>query len=254
MSVIDEFGLVKPNKLLVVIVPVSEVALVFRVKYRKVFRLEYPGLPIKKGETLALYGGGEIIVPADGVMPAMSFTFRSRTFPYPGAFDETDMFYIPKEWSDTIFHVHHHIKPAWIRVEIQIPPDNLQIAFQRDKISGGVDMPFGFKRGHIEVVHLPDVKIGFRFGNDTSVTVLTGDLMIIGEYNVELVLDPEVVFDAIVGKAPAYVYTYPTYKTGEYVLSKIKEVYGFEGFPIYPEYKKSEAINKYKEIISKIKR
>ena len=253
-GVTDRLGLVRENKLLVVVIPREDVALVFRVVYRKVFKLEYPMLPLKKGMTLAMYGGGTVTVPEDGIFPPMSFTDRCVYFPMPNAYDPTDMFYVPKDWKDTIFHVYHHVKPGWIRIEVEIPPDTIQISYQRDKISGGVSTNFGFARGTIEVIHLPDVKVGYKFGNDTSAAVLTSDFMIIGEYHVELVLEPEVVFDAIVGKIPAYVYTLPVYRTTDYVMSKIEETYGFRGFPIYPSYKREEAIKTYEEIVKQVKK
>jgi len=118
-----------------VYIPATNRAFVWRVKSltnRGFTRIDYGPLPLTEGYPLSSYIAGTITVPADGVMPAYSYVpvGAELSFPLSGAYDETDMWYLPKDYRERVFHVITKVTPAWLRCEITIPKIVLQGKFQ----------------------------------------------------------------------------------------------------------------------------
>jgi len=250
--VTDQFGLVKDNEYLVVFLSPTNRALVFRVRGRsnagrEVFN--YGPLPINAGTSLMTYDGGSTTAPDNGVLPGRGYTPTGITFPLTGAYDPTDMWYVPEDYRDRLFHVIQYVTPAWIRVEVQIPINVNQGRFQRDRVYTGVERDFGFSRGRIETVHIPRVRYGFRYGNDTNVAVYTFVRFVYAEYLVETPRNPELVFNILVKRVPAYWYTMPIASLDPAVRIALNDAYGYEGFPIYTEADRQKALKEYEEIL-----
>ena len=255
-SVVDKFGLVSDGNYLTVFLPAKEVAFVFRVKARLnngYEVLNYGPLPLSSGTTLPTYEGSSSSVPASGVLPARTFTQTGITFPYTGAYDETDMWYVTEEYRDLLFHVKQYIEPAWIRIDVQIPKGVTQGRFQRNKIITGVDKEFGFMRGFFETVHFPRIHYGYRYGNDTNMSVYTKVKFVYAEYLVEIPDNPELIFNILTKKVPSYWVTLPIHVWDPTIDSALKKTYNIIGFPIYREDQKDKAISEYKALLSKVK-
>jgi hypothetical protein len=241
--------ILQEGDLLTVYLPPTNRAFVFRVisvvnKSRE--EIPYGLLPIASGETLATYEGGTTTAPADGVIPGRSYTPSPKKFPLSGAYDETDMWYTPKDYRNRLFHVFHLLTPGFLRAEVQIPTGVTQGRFQKDKIITGVEKDFGFYRGEVEVVHVPEVHYGFKWGNDTNMSLNTSVTFLYGEYLVEIPRDPEFLFNVLIRRIPSRWYTMPI---GIYDLTLkrgLMESYGFEGFTVYGMDKREAAIEEYR--------
>ncbi|MEM4429652.1 MAG: hypothetical protein QXM08_00630 [Thermofilaceae archaeon] len=254
--VVDSLGLVLENQLLVVYVPARNAALVFRVKSRvnrgfEVFN--YGPLPLAAGEVLPTYDGGSVPVPADGVMPGRSYTPTGRSFPLKGAFDESDMWYVPEDERERLFHVIQRVTPEFLRVDVQIPRGVTQGRFQGDRVVTGVDRDFGFSRGRIEVVHLPRLRYGYRWGNDTNMSVRTFVRFTYGEYIVETPRDPQLIFDVLTRRVQGHWVTLPVSIWDPAVETALVMTYGFTGFPLYGVHERDKAIREYNELLKLVK-
>jgi len=252
----DRLGLVVDNGLLVALIPATRRALVFRVigranKGYEVF--DYGPLPLTSGTTLSSYDGGTVTVPADGVLPARAYTTRGISFPLEGAYDRNDMWYVPEEHRDRLFHVHMKVVPAWIKCDVEVPPGASQGRFQKGRIVTGIDKDTGFRRGGLEMIHIPKVRYGYRFGNDTNVPVYTMVKFIYAEYMVEIPKDAEYIFNVITKKIPAYWITLPFNVYDDTIRRALNDTYGFEGFPIYGVHEKSKAIPEYEDLLREVK-
>ena len=250
-------GLVPEGGYLTVFIPATGRALVFRVRSRanKGYEvLNYGPLPLESGDTLNSYDGGTVSVPADGVMPARSYTPEGLSFSMSGAIEETDMWFLTEEYAERLFHVIADFTPAWLRVDLQIPKGVVQGRFQRDKIMTGVDKDFGFVRGHAEVVHIPKLHYGYRFGNDFNFAVHTGARFTYGEYLVEVPKKPETAFAVVTGVIPSKKVTLPIQVYDSSIRNALLDVYGYEGFPVYPPDMRAEALREYGEIIRGVRR
>jgi hypothetical protein len=255
MVVVDELGLVLENEHLTVYIPATSNAFVFRVKsrYNRGFeKYHYGPIPLPKNTTLPSYLGGAIAVPADGVMPATAYipTGYGLTFPTTmDVFDKTDMWYIPAEWRERLFHVIAEFTPRFLRVDLEIPRGVSQRRFQRDKVTVGVEKLFGFSRGRIETVHFPNIHYGYRFGNDTNLNVYTGVDFTYGEYIVEIPKDSELIFNILTRRIPSHWVTMPITIYDDTIKRAFLDTYGIEGFPLYPFNRKSEAMAEYERIL-----
>lgn len=254
LKVVDNLGLVEENNFLTVYLPILKKALIFRIVARrnKGFEvLNYGSLPLTKEEVLASYVSGTQTVPEDGVFPPMSYTADGHRFPspFPNVYEESDMWFLPKEENTTLFHVYQYLTPSWIRIDVQIPIYINQIRFQGDRVVGGVDKDWGFKRGILEMIHFPGIKIGYRWGNDTNLTVYTNVKFIFAEYVVEIPKDPELIFNILVKKVPSHWVSLPVLSNAEDISRELIDVYGIDGFPLYPITEKDKAISEYKTIL-----
>jgi len=253
----DELGLCLDNTLLTVYFPPIQRALVFRVLGRAnkgYEKYDYGPLPLSSGDSLPKLSpeGGTATVPANGVIPGRSYTPTGLSFSLTGAYDESDMWHYPKDESDRLYHVHMYVTPSILRCDLQVPKRYTQPTFQKNRIVGGVDRDFGYRRGYLEVIHLPDLVYGYRFANDMNTNFYTKVTFVYAEYLVELVKDPELVYEALAGLKPTYWYTMPVSGVDESVIRAIREAYGIAdgGYPIVKVgTPKSEALAGIREVI-----
>lgn len=244
--------LLKPNSYLVLYIPPSNRALVFRVKSSQPFpQFCYGPIPIKSGETLTSYDGGTVSAPADGVIPARSYT-GAKTFPLSGAYDETDMWYYPSEERERLYHVFQLVTPGFLRADVQIPTGTIQTRFQRGRVITGLDRDFGFARGGLETFHIPKLHYGFRYGNDTNMALRTSVEFLYGEYLVETPKDAELIFGILQRKIPAYWYDMPVVSYDPNIKSSLVDAYGFEGFLLYRLDEKDAALADYKRALGTV--
>ena len=248
--------LLTENEFLVMYFTGEKRALVFRVlaiQNRGYEKFCYGPLPLRSDSTVYGLDGGATSVPADGVLPGRSYT-SDLTFPLSGAYDPNDMWFLPEELGDRIFHVIQRVTPSFIKIAVNIPWGVNQIRFQKDKVVGGVTKDFGFSRGELETIHVPKVKYGFVYANDTNMSVYTYVEFTYGEYIIEIPRDPELIFAVLTKKVPAYWYTVPLISMPDDVRSALEKVYGVVGFPLYGLHQRAEAIETYSELINQLKR
>jgi len=246
--------LLREGEYLVVYIPPTSKALVFRVRavYNKYHDMPYGPLPLTSGTTLPTYDGGTTNVPADGVLPARSYTYSGITFPYSGAYDSNDMWYLPKDYRERVFHVIQHVVPEFVRIDVQVPNGIEQARFQRDKVMLGVPRDFGFTRGEIEMIHLPELRVGYRYGNDTNMDVKTFVKFTYAEYVIEVPEDPKEVMDVLLGKVERYWFTYPVSAYVTAIEEALKKTYGYDGFRVPTKYE-PELIEEYSKLIREVR-
>ena len=256
-KVTDEYGLVTEGEYLTAFIPATGKALVFRVKSRinrGYERFHYGPLPIPANVPLPSYVGGAIPVPANGVLPGTAYipVGSGLSFPLPGAYDESDMWYIPKEWRERLFHVIAEVTPKWLRCDLEIPKGVSQRRFQRDKITVGVEKTFGYSRGRIETLHFPNIHYGYRFGNDSNLNVYTGVDFTYAEYIVEIPKDSDLIFNILTRRVPSLWMTMPISVYVDTIQRAFTETYGIDGFTVYPVTKRSEAISEYNTLLKAV--
>jgi len=247
--------LVQENEYLVVFIPATETALVFRVtSVANAGRehIHYGPLPISEGDVLSTLDGGSVSVPEDGVLPGRAYT-GPLSFPMSDVFDTDDMWYIPADYRERVFHVIQHITPSFLRVDAQIPPAVTQGRFQRDKKIVGVEKDFGFARGTFEMIHFPEIHVGYRYANDTNADVRTAVQFTYGEYVVEIPKNAELIFDVLTKKIESHWITLPISILDSTVKDGLEKTYGTLGFPLFRQDQKEEAIVKYTEILKEVK-
>ena len=253
---VGKLGLLEENSFLVAYIPASNKALVYRVKaiVNKGYPIiNYGPLPLPSGTPLSTYDGGSTTVPADGILPARAFTPTGISFPWTGAYDPSDMWYLPDSYRERIFHVIQYITPDFVRVDAEIPKGVNQGRFQRDKISTGVFYNFGFSRGKIEMIHIPEIRYGYRYGNDTNMDLYTFVRFVYGEYLIEIPTDPELIWNILQRKIPSKWVSLPINVYDDSIRRALTKDYGIEGFTLYPVNKKPEAISEYSSVVKDIK-
>ena len=256
MPVLDELGLVPEGKLIYLFFPAIKKFLVFRVVTRRnrgFEVLDYGPLPITSGETLYLIDGGTVTVPADGVLPARSYTPEGKLIKpiITGTYDSEDMFYVPEGYRDTLFHVKYYITPRLIRVQPQLPKGTTHSYFQKSKVTLTITRDWGWRRGFIEVFHIPRVHIAFMYCNDMNIDFYTFMRIIYAEYEVTIPRDPELIYNVLTDKVPSYKFTMPYYVAEDTVTRALLDTYGIEGFPVIWE--KERAIEEYKKLLGEVK-
>lgn len=245
--------LVSEGGFLVAYIPASARALVFwvySIRNRGYEKIHYGPLPLPQNAILPRYDGGTTTVPAPGVLPANSFT-PPMSFPMRGVYDETDMWFIAKEWRDTVFHVITNITPRWVRISVDIPMGIMQGRFQKDKIITGVPMPFGYSRGSIEMIHLPGIRYGYRFGNDTNLDIRTAVSFTYGEYIIRIPSNPELVANILSRRISARWVTLPINVYDTAIRTSLIDTYGTEGFQIMMD--RARAVETYRQEIANVK-
>jgi len=248
-------GLVREGEYLTVFIPAYERALVFRVKSvvnagRE--RIHYGPLPISEGDVLSTLDGGSASVPADGVLPARAYT-EALTFPMSDVFDTDDMWYIPADYRERIFHVIQSVTPSFLRIDAQIPPAVTQGRFQREKKIIGVEKDFGFARGEFEMIHFPEIHIGYRYANDTNVDLRTSVQFTYGEYVVEIPRDAETLFRILTKKIESHWITLPISVADPSIEDALQKTYGILGFELFRSDQRDEAIAEYERILGGVK-
>jgi len=256
-KVTDELGLVLENNFLTLYIPATAEALVFRVKSR-VNRgyevLNYGPLPLAYGTTLPTYEGGSVSVPASGVMPARSYVKDGLEFSTTlDVYDKGDMWYLPEDCRDRLFHVLQYVTPAFLRMDVQIPVGVTQGRFQKERVTTGVDKDFGFTRGFMEIVHIPKIRYGYRYGNDTNINLVTNARFIYGEYIIEIPRNSALIFDILTRRVASHWITLPISYMDSTVKSSLIDVYGVTGFPLYRLDQRNEAIAKYDQLLREVK-
>jgi hypothetical protein len=265
MSVVDRLGLVVENSYLTIYIPATRSALVFRVISRsnrgfEVF--DYGPLPLSAGDTLTMFVGSAVTVPADGVLPAMCFTGDLRFPAIPGTAlanvrDTSDIWYLDKDDRDRLFHVRMYVYPPIIRAHVRIPTNVTQYRFQRDRVALGIEAPLGFSRGLLEVVHIPYLIYGYRFANDTNLDLRTYVRFVFGEYVVEIPRSAELIFDILTRRVPSHWITMPIASLEPAIRTALSDVYGFReprwGFRLYRADERSTAIREYNEVLKMLR-
>ena len=256
-KVVDELGLCPENGFLTCFIPALGKALVFRVKSRVNRRYEvlhYGPLPLTSGTTLPTYEGASVTVPANGVIPARAYTKDGLAFPTTlSVYDKSDMWYLPTDDRDRLFHVIQYVTPAFLRIDVQIPTGVSQGRFQKDRVTTGVDKDFGFSRGTYEIVHLPGIRYGYRYGNDTNVNLYTSVKFTYGEYIIEIPRNSNLIFDILTRRAQSHWITLPINYTDPSITRALTETYGIEGFPVYRQDERDRAIREYESLLGGVK-
>jgi len=117
----------------------------------------------------------------------------------------------------------------------------------------GVEKLFGYSRGSIEDNPLPKLHYGYRFGNDSNLSVYTGVDFTYGEYVVEIPKDAELIFNILTRRVPSYWVTMPIAVYDDSIRRAFTETYGIEGFTVYPVTKREEAISEYNTLLKEVK-
>lgn len=249
---------------LTVYFPPNNTALVFLVKgiansnFRKFL---YGALPLTQGQQISSYSGGTATVSGNGQFPANAFTPEGLFFPPPvvngqpiNTYDSTDMWYIPPENNDRLFLIDLNVIPSWLRIDLQIPSQVTQSAFQVDRVAGGVSSIFGFSRGSYTTVQFPYIHYGWRFGNDTSMTVYTSVLFRYAELIVDIPRDPALIFNILTRRIPSYEITLPLITIPERLTNALKEDYGItQGFVVPRSDQSQTAVPAIQQILGKLK-
>ena len=250
----DKFA--KDGEYLTVFLPATSEALVFRVRsiVNKAFNLiDYGPLPISQGTVLKTIDGSSTTAPDYGVLPARAYTDPIQFPSQLNVYDNTDMWYIPKEYRDRLFHVIQYVKPAWLRVEVQIPTGTVQNRFQKERVMGGVEKDFGFTRGSIEVIHFPEVHYGFRYCNDLNIDVNTFVRFEYAEYKIEIPMDAQLIFDILIRKVPSVWVSLPYSVEDSTFQSSLVKTYGITGFPLHGINERDAAIREYQSLLQDVK-
>jgi len=262
MSVVDKLGLVNENQYLALYMPATGSALVFRVVSRvnKGFEVfDYGLLPISAGASLSTYAGTTTSAPAAGTLAPYSYTGDIQFPPVAGfdnVFDKSDIWHLSVDNRDRLFHVKVFVHPPIIRVDVRIPTGVTQTKFQAGRVVVGVGSATGFSRGFIETVHIPGIIYGYRFGNDTNLSLPVYIRFVYGEYIVEIPKNPELIFSILTRRAPSYWLTLPITVMDPGIQSAFRDVYGLSepwGFKLYREDEKDRAIREYTNIIKGLK-
>lgn len=244
------------NSLLTVYLPPENRAFVFRVKSilnKNSLEINYGPIPLPSGTSLPTFEAGTASVPAYGVMPGRSFTPTGISFPLAGAYDSGDMWYVPEDYRDRVFHVVQRVTPSFLRIDLQIPKGVTQGRFQKDKVVVGVERDFGFARGIYETVHLPKIRYGYRYANDSNVSVYSFVKFIYGEYSVEIPKNPELIFDVLTKRIASYWVTLPVSVMDPAIESALVDTYGITGFRLYGLDQRSIAVREYSDLLRRVK-
>ena len=254
-----EIEFVKEGEYITAFIPATSKAFVFRVLSRVNRRYEeinYGPIPLASGTSLPTYDGGSATVPAYGVIPGRAYTKDGLTFPYSTypVYDPNDMWYVPEDYRERLFHVIQNVTPAFLRVDVQIPTGVFQGRFQKDKVSTGIDKDFGFSRGYYETLHLPKIHYGYRYGNDTNVPFYTFVKFQYAEYVIGIPRSSSLIFEILSRRLPSYWISLPINVMDPGVERSLNEVYGITGFPLYRLDERDKAIREYDSILGMVKK
>jgi hypothetical protein len=248
------------NEILAVYIPATKKFIPFRIlaiANRGFEEINYGALPIKSGSTLYTYDGGTTTAPADGVIPGRAYTSGGLVFPPPSditsLFDTTDMWYTNEDYARRLFHAVLRVTPAFLRIDLQVPSGVAQRFFQKGNETVGIHKTFGFKRGEVETVVFPKIHYGWRFGNDTNMSVYTLAKFMYREYDVEIVKEPEAIFNIGIQRLQAKWKTAPIMVWDYSIEQAFKTVYGFGGFPLHALYERDQAIAEYRDMVREVK-
>jgi hypothetical protein len=228
--------------------------MVFRVITRQNEGFEhfnYGTLPTSVGDVLNTYDAGTATVGIDGELPARSYT-TGKQFPADDVWDTSDQWFVPFSWNDRLMHVKTKVTPGFIRVGLQIPQGVNQSRFQKERVVGGVNYEtgFGYNFGEMETVHFPEMHYGYVFGNSTNLNLRTGVEFVYGEYIVKIPNSASLIFDVISRSYPAHWVALPISTADSTITQGLKKTWGFDGFSVYPNVKRDQAIKEYGSILA----
>jgi hypothetical protein len=238
---------------LVTYIPSSNKALVFRVisRQNKGFEhFDYGVLPTTAADVLNTYDAGVATVGLSGELPPRAYA-TGKKFALTGCFDATDMWFVPYTWTDRVFHVKTKVSPGFVRIGLQIPSGVNQSRFQKERVVGGADSNngFGYARGEIETVHLPEIHYGYSFGNDGNATLRTGVQFTYGEYIVKIPNSASLIFDVLSKAYPAHWVGLPISTVDASITQGLRKTWGFDGFTVYPNIQRDLALKEYTAIL-----
>lgn len=201
-KVLDEKGFVNPNQFLVVFFPMWQGILAWRVLGRVNMGFE----KINYG-VLPLDGDGDGVI--DGIVPANSssgrFAFPWAVLPTERA---TDMFWFDNR--DKLKHVKIKISPYLLRnfffLAVGVQEANYQGMAVADDT---VPSDFGYWRGTFEIPVLPYMHFQMSCYNHTNMDLIGDVEFEYGEYMVELVDDPLLLFNLMNRKEWAHWMNWP---------------------------------------------
>lgn len=258
-KITDEYGLVEDNGYLTVFIPASQMAIPFRVLARHNRGgevLNYGSIPITAAETWGSYDGGTTTAPAASVIPSRGFTNSAKSFTPPSdmstVYDSSDMWYVPYDFRERIFHVKMEVSPSFVRCGVQLPKGQNQQRFQRDRAVLGVDKTSGFNRGSLEMIHFPEIRVGYTFGNDTNLDLFNTVKFTYGEYLIGIPGDAELIYNILDKRVASYWVTLPIATYDSAIKVGLQKDYGIEGFDMYSPEDRRYAIEEYEKIIEKI--
>ena len=252
-GVTDQYGLVKEGKYLTMFIPATMKAVVFRVLARQNPGREvynYGSLPSTTSTTFPTYAGSSGTPTAAGQIPGASYTTSGFQFALSDGYVPNHMWYVPNEYNARIFHVKQEVTPNWIRLDYNIPRGVQQSKFQRDNVITGVSKNFGFARGNSELLHIPELRVGYLYGNDTNAEVNVNVKFTYGEYLVEIPKQPKVIFDILTHQTQSHWVTMPIINYDPTIKIALQKSYGFEGFSLYPKSEETAALQDYANIFA----
>lgn len=190
-----------------------------------------------------------------GVIPAREAT-SEFTFNYTRLLPEEapDMWFFTD--NNKVYHVHTYIEPSHLlRVFLRIPYGTTPWRFRTVSVAARWnEIEFGFFRGHVETVFLPHLKVGWVVSNPTNVDLRTNTKFVYGEYTVEPVLEPEVIWEAMSKRMPHHLVAYGgTAPIDERDMSLMLKALGAVTVPVQPRYlPRTEALSRIQEAISRL--
>ena len=115
------------------------------------------------------------------------------------------MFYFTDK--NKIYHTYITFQPAHLlRVFRRIPKGTTSTMFRTVSPSPSlsVSIEFGFSRGTVEQVFLPHIQIGWFLANPTNIDLRTNVHMTYGDYDVEFIDSPDIIWNIMKGKIPSH--------------------------------------------------
>ena len=160
------------------------------------------------------------------------------------------MWFVPYTWNDRVFHLRH-TSPGFARVGMQIPRGVNQSRFQKERVVGGVDQSigFGYNFGEMETVHLPEIHYGYTFGNDSNIDLRSGVKFIYGEYYVKIPNSASLIFDVLRGTIRRIASVSRSLTVDATITRGLKKTWGFDGFTVYPNSFRTQALAEYGAIL-----
>ena len=248
--VLDEKGFVQDGEHLVLYFPAWKGIVPIRVIHRvnkEYERYNYGPAPIQFSGFPAGVMPPAVIDPTSDV-PVVPSVTTPFTFPNPLLPPEisTDMWYFTE--SEMLFHVKAYIKPYLLRGRLQVPTGTTHVTFHAGRVTATSPYEFGYFRGVKEMIFIPNIHVGWILENKTNMAFLTSVVFEYAEYKIELVKEPEVVFELMTKKLPAYWFVWG----GEEKFRDDPFRVAWKYYPIkrFPPYKRTEAIDYISSAIS----
>jgi hypothetical protein len=254
-NVTDEKGLVNEGEFISAFIPSTGKVLIFWVKARINAGKEdfnYGPLPVTSATGSTAFSSETAGTWGTGIVGGESYNTTSFAFAPPsdlsGVFDSTDMWYLKKQYRKTLFHTILETTPAWLQIEAEIPKGVAQGRFQDEQgVQTGIGHSLGFARGSLEMLHIPELHIGYRFGNDTNLDAYTTAKFTYAENRIKIPTDPNLIFDILTQNRPSHWITLPVNTYDGSIRNAFVGDYGYEGFPLYDKSQRDAATGRIPE-------